>query len=89
MEGGERISCANKAGNAYGFLIDNTFLRDDQTGDAVALTVGMYVNPNGVINDDEYAYDEEGRPLLAAIGAAAARELLDRDGPTPRLNGDR
>lgn len=76
LVGAEAISCANKAGNAYGFLIENTYLRNEATGAALAITVGMYVNPNGVINDDEYTYEEEGRPLLAAIGAAAARQYL-------------
>ena len=70
-------SCSNKAGNAYGFLLDNVYMRSETTGDAVAVTVGMYVNPNGVINDDEYSYDEEGRPLLRAMGVAIAQHHLD------------
>lgn len=75
-EGGG-TSCSNKAGNAYGFLLDNVYMRSEATGDAVAVTVGMYVNPNGVINDDDYGYDEEGRPLLRAMGVSIAQRHLD------------
>ena len=70
------MKCANKAGNAYGFLIDNSLIKNTATGDAVAITVGIYVNPNEVINDNEYAYDEQGRPFMAALGSQLRRRFF-------------
>ncbi|MGB1699898.1 MAG: serine hydrolase [Nannocystaceae bacterium] len=70
------LKCANKAGNAYGFLIDNSLIKNTATGDAVAITVGIYVNPNEVINDNEYAYDEQGRPFMAALGSQLRRRFF-------------
>ena len=32
--------------------------------------------PNAVLNDDDYAYDETSRPLLASLGEELARRLL-------------
>jgi hypothetical protein len=40
------------------------------------MTVAMYVNSDGVLNDDRYEYETIGLPLMADLGEAAARRLL-------------
>jgi len=41
----------------------------------VAATV--LANPDGVENDDVYAYEEIARPVLRAIGASVAQRFLN------------
>jgi outer membrane murein-binding lipoprotein Lpp len=59
----------NKIGQAYGFLTDSAWLEDDQH--QCVLSAIIYVNADGVLNDDKYEYDDIGFPLLAELGRAA------------------
>jgi hypothetical protein len=72
----ERVRIVGKSGRAYGFHLDNSFIEDRQSGRGMFVTVTVYANPNGVLNDDDYGYDEISRPLMRALGAALCRELL-------------
>ena len=58
----------NKIGGAYGFLIDNALIRDQDTGKEFFLSAVIYVNKNQTFNDDTYEYDEIGYPFFAALG---------------------
>ena len=40
------------------------------------VTVTVYANPNGILNDDDYGYDETTKPLLSSLGEVLTRELL-------------
>lgn len=75
--GEDRIRYVGKSGRAYGFHLDNAFIEDKMTGRAFFVTATVYSNPNGVMNDDDYGYDETTRPLLASLGAALARAVFD------------
>ncbi len=66
----------NKSGRAYGFHIDNAYIEDETTKRAFFVTVAIYGNPNGVLNDDNYAYDELTRPFMAALGEQLARAVF-------------
>jgi hypothetical protein len=74
--GHERIRYVGKSGRAYGFHLENAYVENRDTGRAFFVTATVYANPDGVLNDDDYAYDELSRPLLASLGSALARELL-------------
>jgi len=65
-----------KAGKAYGFLLENAFVENNETHRAVFVAATVLANPDGVMNDDVYAYEEIARPVLRAIGVAVAQQFL-------------
>ncbi|MBD2769523.1 serine hydrolase [Hymenobacter sp. BT664] len=58
----------NKIGEAYGFLIDNAYIVDAAQGVEFLLSVVLYVNADGVLNDDKYEYDAIGFPFMRDLG---------------------
>ncbi len=66
----------NKAGWAYGTLTDCAYIRDTKHGVEFFLSATLLVNPNGVFNDDQYAYEQLGIPFLAALGRAIHTQLV-------------
>ncbi|GAA3989168.1 serine hydrolase [Hymenobacter antarcticus] len=58
----------NKIGEAYGFLIDNAYVQDESHGVEFLLSAVLYVNADGVLNDDKYEYDSIGFPFLRDLG---------------------
>jgi hypothetical protein len=61
-----------KSGRAYGFEIDNAYLRHVPSGRALFVTAAVYADPNQVVNDDGYAYHLTG-PFMDQLGEALAR----------------
>lgn len=72
----ETLRYVNKAGRAYGFHLDAAYVRDEATGAEFLLAASLHTNPNGVMNDSRYAYDEVSFPFLVALGAAVSERLL-------------
>jgi hypothetical protein len=64
----EHINIYNKVGQAYGFLIDNAYIVDSNSGVEFILSAIIYCNKDGILNDDQYEYDEVGIPFLAELG---------------------
>jgi hypothetical protein len=62
------VKVFNKIGQAYGFLIDNAYVLDVAHGVEFLLAATLYVNADGVLNDDHYEYDTIGLPFLRALG---------------------
>ena len=58
----------NKIGQGYGFLIDNAYVQDEAHGVEFLLSAVLYVNADGVLNDDKYEYDTIGFPFLRDLG---------------------
>ena len=58
----------NKIGQAYGFLVDNAYVQDEARGVEFLLSAVLYVNADGVLNDDKYEYDSIGFPFLRDLG---------------------
>lgn len=67
---GAPVVYTNKAGRAYGFHVENAVVRHEAR--TAAVTVSIYGNRDGVLNDDRYDYDRRTRPFLAAVGEAVA-----------------
>jgi len=65
----------DKVGDAYGFMIDNSYYVDDRVGHPFFLAAELYANDDGVLNDDHYDYDTVSRPFLADLGEAAVRAI--------------
>jgi hypothetical protein len=64
------IKIYSKSGLAYGYLIDNAYIVDEQNGIEFFLSATVHVNENQIYNDDNYEYDEIGLPFLAKLGKA-------------------
>jgi hypothetical protein len=62
------VQVFNKIGQAYGFLIDNAYVLDAAHGVEFLLAATLYVNADGVLNDDTYEYETVGLPFLRALG---------------------
>ena len=72
------IKIYNKVGYAYGTLTDCAYIKDGEKGVEFMVTATILVNPNGVFNDNDYAYDEVGIPFLAALGEELYQIELNR-----------
>ncbi|MDU0371214.1 serine hydrolase [Hymenobacter endophyticus] len=68
----------NKIGQAYGFLIDNAYITDSARGVEFLLSAVLYVNRDGVLNDDQYDYETVGMPFLRRLGEAVYQLELQR-----------
>lgn len=73
---GVRVEVTNKVGQAYGFTVENAYLRHPATGHAVFVAAVLYTNADGVLNDDRYEYDTVARPFMADLGELVARRWL-------------
>lgn len=62
------IRIFNKVGQAYGYLIDNAYITDIDKGVEFFLSAIIYVNEDGIFNDDKYEYETVGYPFLAETG---------------------
>nr|HRC87979.1 serine hydrolase [Thermoanaerobaculia bacterium] len=66
----------NKVGEAYGFLTENAYVVEQESGASFFLAATLYTNEDGVLNDDHYDYETVGLPFLADLGEAVARRVL-------------
>ncbi|MFZ2904893.1 MAG: serine hydrolase [Cyclobacteriaceae bacterium] len=62
------IRVFNKVGWAYGFLIDASYVADFENQVEFMLTATVYVNHDGILNDDTYEYETEGWPFMYQLG---------------------
>ncbi len=64
----EHIRVFNKTGWSYGFLTDIAYITDIKNNIEFMLTGNIYVNSDGILNDDKYDYDEIGYPFFKEVG---------------------
>ena len=58
----------NKPGWSYGFLTDVAYIADFKNNVEFMLSAVIYVNRDGILNDDKYEYEETGWPFFKEIG---------------------
>jgi Beta-lactamase enzyme family len=58
----------NKVGDAYGFLIEAAYIADFENNIEFLLSAVIHCNPDGIYNDDKYAYEEVGFPFMKHLG---------------------
>lgn len=75
----EGLRITNKVGLAYGFTIENAHVVDQASGREFFLAAVLYTNPDGVVNDGVYAYDEVAFPFWANLGEVVARTLWEQE----------
>jgi hypothetical protein len=80
---GHDIRSYGKGGQAYGFVIHNTYLVDETTKRGVYVTAAIHVNENGRLNDDQYEYNEIAKPFIEALGALVAKRHLEAEPSAP------
>jgi len=71
-----KIEIHSKVGQAFGFLIGNAYVVDKESGKSFFLIASVYANPDGVMNDDQYAYDTISFPALADVGEVFSRHAF-------------
>lgn len=69
----------NKVGWAYGCLTDVSYVADFRNNVEFMLTATVYVNKDGILNDDKYEYEEVGWPFLYQLGQTIYRYELQRE----------
>ena len=74
----------DKIGRAYGFSIENAYIEDRRTGSGFFLAAVLYTNPDGILNDDAYAYEEIADPFFVALGETLTRAILTGTRPQER-----
>ncbi|ANH83250.1 hypothetical protein A8C56_21730 [Niabella ginsenosidivorans] len=62
------IRVFNKAGWSYGYLTDYCYVVDFKNNVEFMLSATIYVNSDGILNDDKYDYETIGFPFFKEIG---------------------
>jgi hypothetical protein len=68
------LTIYNKVGDAYGYLLDNAYIVDKNTGRSFFVTASVLVNADGVFNDDKYEYETVGLPFFRALSEVLLRD---------------
>ncbi len=68
----------NKVGWAYGFLIDASYVVDFKNQLEYMLAAVIYVNKDGILNDNRYEYETIGWPFMYQLGQAIYQHELAR-----------
>ena len=71
----DSLRLTGKVGEAYGYLTDVEHITDTGSAWECLLSANIYVNADGIFNDDRYEYESIGYPFLAALGRAVWQEL--------------
>lgn len=62
------ITIYNKAGDAYGFLLDNAYIIDNKNKVEFIVSAVIYCNEDGILNDNKYDYETVGLPFMKNLG---------------------
>jgi len=73
------IRVFNKVGWAYGCLTDVSYVADFKNKVEFMLTATIYVNSDGVMNDNKYDYDNIGYPFLYKLGQCIYKYEIKRE----------
>jgi Beta-lactamase enzyme family len=74
----EGVRVFNKVGWAYGFLTDASYVADFKNKVEYMLSATVYVNSDGILNDDKYEYESIGHPFLYQLGQTIYQYELAR-----------
>jgi hypothetical protein len=74
-----QIRVFNKVGWAYGFLTDVSYVIDLKNKIEFMLSTTIYVNQDGILNDNKYEYETVGHPFLNELGKVVYQYDLKRE----------
>ncbi|MEI7583010.1 hypothetical protein [Runella sp.] len=63
----EGVRVFNKVGWAYGFLTDASYVADFKNKVEFLLSATVYVNSDGILNDNKYEYESVGHPQRRTV----------------------
>ena len=75
------IRVFNKVGWAYGFLTDASYVADFTNKVEFMLAATIYVNKDGILNDDKYEFETVGNPFLYQLGQTILQYERSRKRP--------
>ncbi|HWS40126.1 MAG TPA: serine hydrolase [Arenimonas sp.] len=75
----DSMTLIGKVGEAYGYLTDVEYITDTKSDWECYLSANIYVNADGIFNDDKYEYESIGYPFLAALGRAVWQVVQSAD----------
>ena len=75
----ENVRVFNKVGWAYGFLTDVSYVVDFDNKVEYMLAATLYVNKDGILNDNKYEYTTTGWPFLYQLGQRIHQYELQRE----------
>lgn len=70
------VTYVNKAGRAYGFHIEVAYIENKVNRKGVFVATSLFVDTDGTLNDNRYAYDTISYPYFQDLGELVAREFL-------------
>lgn len=62
------IRVFNKTGWSYGYLTDVSYILDFDKNIEFMLSATIYVNADGILNDNKYEYEQTGYPFFKEVG---------------------
>ncbi|TDH28099.1 hypothetical protein EXU57_04575 [Segetibacter sp. 3557_3] len=68
----------NKPGWSYGFLTDCAYVADAKNKFEFLLSAVIYVNEDGILNDDKYEYEQVGYPFFRQLFETIYQHELER-----------
>lgn len=81
------IRSFSKPGWSYGYLTETAYIVDFKNKVEFMLSAVIYVNSDGVLNDDKYEYEKIGWPFFREVGNIMYQYELERNRKyTPRLD---
>ena len=75
----KHIRIFNKIGVAYGFVADVAYIVDFEKNIEFALSATIYVNEDGILNDDKYEYEKIAYPFMKNLGEVIYKYELQRN----------
>lgn len=75
------IRVFNKVGWSYGFMTDVSYVVDFTNKAEFMLAATLYVNSDGILNDDKYEYNTIAHPFLYQLGQTIYEYELQRKKP--------
>lgn len=73
------IRVFNKPGWSYGFLTDVAYIVDFKNNVEFMLSATIYVNSDGILNDNKYEYEQIGYPFFKEVGNIIYEYELKRE----------
>ena len=81
------IKIFNKAGDAYGFVLDNAYIIDTMNKVEFLVSAVIYCNEDGILNDNKYDYETIGFPFMKNLGQLLYNyELKRKKGVLPSFD---
>lgn len=73
----------SKAGRAYGFRVENAYVEDTKSGRAFFIAITVHADPDGTVNDNQYATERIADRFIRDVVAGVAHTVSKGLAPRP------